>query len=73
MEEYQEIFAEMLSHTSTEVSPWYVLPADDEWYSRFVISSVMIDVLERIDPQYPTFTDEEQERIDEAIQTLENE
>lgn len=72
-EEYQEIFAEMLSHTSTEVSPWYVLPADDEWYSRFVISSVMIDVLERIDPQYPTFTDEEQERIDEAIQTLENE
>lgn len=73
LEEYQEIFAEMLSHTSTEVSPWYVLPADDEWYSRFVISSVMIDVLERIDPQYPTFTDEEQERIDEAIQTLENE
>lgn len=63
----------MLSHTSTEVSPWYVLPADDEWYSRFVISSVMIEVLERIDPQYPTFTDEEQERIDEAIQTLENE
>ncbi|WP_214690980.1 MULTISPECIES: PPK2 family polyphosphate kinase [unclassified Exiguobacterium] len=72
-EEYQGIFAEMLSHTSTEVSPWYVLPADDEWYSRFIISSVMIEVLERIDPQYPTFTDEEQERIDEAIQTLENE
>lgn len=72
-EEYQGIFAEMLSHTSTEVSPWYVLPADDEWYSRLIISSVMIEVLERIDPQYPTFTDEEQERIDEAIQTLENE
>lgn len=72
-EKYQGIFAEMLSHTSTDVSPWYVLPADDEWYSRYIISSVMIDVLERIDPQYPTFTEEEQERIDEAIQTLENE
>ncbi|WP_251129899.1 hypothetical protein [Exiguobacterium sp. CH10] len=72
-DDYQKIFEEMITHTSTDVSPWYILPADDEWYSRYIISSVMIDVLDQIDPQYPTFSDEEQERIDEAIQTLENE
>ncbi|WP_214819764.1 MULTISPECIES: PPK2 family polyphosphate kinase [unclassified Exiguobacterium] len=72
-DDYQKIFEEMITHTSTDVSPWYILPADDEWYSRYIISSVMIDVLERIDPQYPTFSEEELERIDEAIQMLENE
>jgi len=63
----------MLSNTATELSPWYVLPADDDWYARYIVSTVMIDVLEDIDPQFPTFTEDEQERIDEAIATLENE
>lgn len=72
-DDYQDIFEDMLSNTSTECSPWYVLPADDDWYSRYIVSTVMIDVLETINPQFPTFSEEEQERIDEAIQTLENE
>ncbi|WP_081648556.1 hypothetical protein [Exiguobacterium sp. ZOR0005] len=73
MQNYQAIFADVLSNTATEHAPWYVLPADDEWYARYIVSSVMIDVLEQIDPEFPTFTDEEQDRIDEAIRTLENE
>lgn len=72
-DDYQVIFEEMLSNTATELSPWYVLPADDDWYARYIVSTVMIDVLEDIDPQFPTFTEDEQERIDEAIATLENE
>ncbi|STO08288.1 PPK2 family polyphosphate kinase [Exiguobacterium aurantiacum] len=72
-DDYQAIFADVLSNTATEHAPWYVLPADDEWYARYIVSSVMIDVLEQIDPEFPTFTDEEQDRIDEAIRTLENE
>ncbi|RHB50994.1 PPK2 family polyphosphate kinase [Exiguobacterium sp. AM39-5BH] len=72
-DDYQDIFEDMLSNTSTECSPWYVLPADDDWYARYIVSTVMIDVLETINPQFPTFSEEEQERIDEAIQTLENE
>ncbi|WP_114165653.1 PPK2 family polyphosphate kinase [Exiguobacterium sp. TNDT2] len=72
-DDYQAIFEDMLSNTATERSPWYVLPADDEWYARYIVSTVMIDVLEGIDPQFPVFSDDEQERIDEAIATLENE
>lgn len=72
-DDYQAIFEEMLSNTATELSPWYVLPADDDWYARYIVSTVMIEVLEDIDPQFPTFTEDEQERIDEAIATLENE
>ena len=72
-DDYQDIFEDMLSNTASKHAPWFVLPADDEWYARYIVSTIMIDVLEDIDPQFPTFTEDEQERIDEAIQTLENE
>lgn len=72
-DDYQEIFEDMLSNTSSERSPWYVLPADNDWYARYIVSTVMIHVLEGIDPQFPTFTEEEQDKIDEAIKQLESE
>lgn len=72
-DDYQAIFEEMLSNTASERSPWYVLPADDDWFARYIVSTVMIDVLENIDPQFPTFTEEEQDKIDEAIKQLESE
>ncbi len=72
-DDYQDIFEDMLSNTASKHAPWFVLPADDDWYARYIVSTIMIDVLEDIDPQFPTFSEDEQERIDEAIQTLENE
>ncbi|MDZ5712707.1 PPK2 family polyphosphate kinase [Jeotgalibacillus haloalkalitolerans] len=70
---YQEAFEDMLEHTSTDFAPWYVLPADDELYSRYVITEVMVDCLNKIDPQFPEISDEDQEKLDEAIEELENE
>ncbi|KIL51648.1 polyphosphate:nucleotide phosphotransferase [Jeotgalibacillus alimentarius] len=72
-DQYQEVFEDILSNTSTEFAPWYVLPADDEWYSRYIITEVMVDCLEKIDPQFPEISDEDRERLDEAIEELENE
>ncbi|OGX80626.1 polyphosphate--nucleotide phosphotransferase [Exiguobacterium sp. SH31] len=72
-DDYQAIFEDMLSNTSTSQAPWYILPADDDWYARYIVSTVMIDVLENINPQFPTFTEDEQEKIDEAIKELESE
>jgi PPK2 family polyphosphate:nucleotide phosphotransferase len=72
-DEYQDIFEELVSHTSTDYAPWYILPADDEWFTRYIVTEVMNDVLRDIDPQYPKLTDEDQEKLDEAIKKLENE
>lgn len=69
---YQEVFEDMLNHTSTEHAPWYVLPADDDWYARYIISEVMIDVLENLDPQFPEISGKEREQLDESIEQLEN-
>jgi hypothetical protein len=43
----------MLSHTSTEWAPWYVLPADHKWFTRVCAAAVIADTLIRIDPRYP--------------------
>ncbi|WP_191557005.1 PPK2 family polyphosphate kinase [Metabacillus idriensis] len=70
---YQEIFEDMLSNTSTDYAPWYILPADDEWYSRYIITEAMIECLEKIDPQFPEISQENREKLDEYIDLLENE
>ena len=72
-DDYQDIFADMINETSTSWAPWYVLPADNPWYARAVITKVMIETLEKINPQFPEFTKEEKEELDKYIQQLENE
>jgi PPK2 family polyphosphate:nucleotide phosphotransferase len=52
-DEYQTAFEQMLSHTSTEWAPWYVVPADHKWFSQLATSAVLIRTLADIDPQYP--------------------
>ncbi len=55
---YQEAYSEMLSHTSTEWAPWYVVPADHKWFARICVSAIMARTLMGIDPQYPVLDDE---------------
>lgn len=69
---YQEVFEDMLNNTSTDYAPWYILPADDDWYARYIISEVMINVLENLDPQFPEISGEERQKLDESIELLEN-
>lgn len=72
-DDYQEIFEDMLNNTSTDHAPWYVLPADDEQYSRYIIASVMNELLTELDPQFPPVSNENQEKLDEYIKKLEEE
>lgn len=69
---YQEVFEDMLNNTSTDYAPWYILPADDDWYARYIISEVMINVLENLDPQFPEISGEDRQKLDESIELLEN-
>lgn len=55
---YQDAYAEMLSHTSTDHAPWHVIPADRKWFMRIAAGAVILDALIRIDPQYPVIGDE---------------
>ena len=57
----------MLSATSTEWAPWYVIPADRKWFARIGAAAVIVDTLMRIDPQYPVVGEEQHKEL-EAVQ-----
>jgi polyphosphate kinase 2 (PPK2 family) len=52
-DDYQRAFSQMLSATSTEWAPWYVIPADRKWFARICAAAVLAHTLIEIDPQYP--------------------
>lgn len=72
-DDYQKVFEDMLNNTSTQHSPWYILPADDEWHTRRIITEAMIHVLEGINPEFPAISGEDKKKLDKYIKELENE
>src|ERR1700758_735321 len=52
-DDYQEAYEDMIRNTATEHAPWYVVPADNKWFTRLVISTVIVDTLESLDLAYP--------------------
>jgi PPK2 family polyphosphate:nucleotide phosphotransferase len=52
-DDYQEAYEDMIRNTATEHAPWYVVPADNKWFTRLVISTVIVDTLESLDLEYP--------------------
>lgn len=57
-DDYQAAFSEMLSATSTEHAPWYVVPADHKWVMRVAVAAVLVNTLFEIDPQFPTVSED---------------
>jgi PPK2 family polyphosphate:nucleotide phosphotransferase len=72
-DDYQRAFSHMLSATSTEAAPWYVIPADHKWFARICAGAVLAHALIGIDPQFPTVGEDAVRSLDEARQELEAE
>lgn len=51
--QYMHAYEECLSATSTDHAPWYVVPADDKLNARLIISSIVVDTLEKLKMSYP--------------------
>lgn len=62
-DEYQEAFEKMINMTSTDISPWYVVPADHKWYARLVVSRIVLATLKDMNPHFPKVDAEDFERI----------
>jgi len=50
---YMEAYQDMIRNTSTPQAPWYVVPADNKWFTRLAVAGAIIDTLEDLDPRYP--------------------
>jgi len=51
--DFMEAYGDVLSRTSTEAAPWYVIPADRKWYRNLAVAQVLIATLESLDMEYP--------------------
>ncbi len=51
--EYQEAYEDMIRHTATPEAPWYVVPADNKWFTRVVVAAAVIDTLASLKLAYP--------------------
>ncbi|MGC1523675.1 MAG: ADP-polyphosphate phosphotransferase [Steroidobacteraceae bacterium] len=54
--DYMRAYAKCLSATSTEQSPWYVVPADDKQNARLIVSRILLDTVEKLELSYPKTT-----------------
>jgi PPK2 family polyphosphate:nucleotide phosphotransferase len=52
-DDYQKAYEDMIRNSATEHAPWYVVPADNKWFTRLVVSAVVVDTLESLDLAYP--------------------
>lgn len=51
--EYQKAYEEMIRNTASKECPWYVVPADNKWFSRVIVAAAVIDTLAGLDLAYP--------------------
>ena len=69
--EYDAAYEDAINHTATEESPWYVLPADDKWFTRYLMSEILLDVLTDMAPEYPPLDPAEAAKVPQAMAELE--
>lgn len=61
---YQELYEEMISKTSKDISPWFIIPADQKWYTRYIVALITLQALKKIDPQFPKLDPEVQKQLE---------
>jgi len=72
-DKYMVAYEQMLRHTSTEHAPWYVIPSDKKWFSRLMVSRILVNTLEGMKLSYPQVSDEMKQLLQDAKKRLENE
>ncbi|MGE3240956.1 MAG: polyphosphate kinase 2 family protein [Pirellulales bacterium] len=72
-DEYQDAYEDMLSATSTETAPWYVIPADKKWFTRACVADIITTRIEKLGLKYPSVPDSQREALVAAQKSLEAE
>lgn len=68
--DYHDAYEDMIRNTATEDAPWYVVPADHKWFTHLVISAVIVDTLEELNPSYPKMDPAELKELEAAKREL---
>ncbi len=72
-DDYQDAYEDMIRHTASKHAPWYVVPADNKWFTRLIVSEVVVDALEAMKLKYPKVDKEVMQQLKKAKVQLESE
>ena len=65
-DDYMQAYEHAIKETATEKSPWYVVPADKKWFTRLVISTIILETLKELDLKFPVLAKQEMDKLDTA-------
>jgi len=68
--DYMDAYEQMIRNTATEYAPWYVIPADNKWFTRVAVAAVVIDALASLDLQYPEVSEAQRKELAVAEKAL---
>jgi len=69
-DDYMHAYEDMIQNTATKESPWYVVPADNKWFTRLVVAAAVIDALASLDLRYPDVGSDKLKELAEAKRAL---
>lgn len=70
-DDYQEAYEEVIRNTASEHAPWYVVPADNKWFTHLVVAAAIIETLDSLGLEFPKVVAEQRQMLDEARKLLE--
>jgi PPK2 family polyphosphate:nucleotide phosphotransferase len=68
--DYMNVYEETIRRTATQYAPWYVVPADNKWFTQIVVAAAVIDALASLDLAYPKVGSHKLEDLERARQEL---
>ncbi|MDU1904213.1 MAG: polyphosphate kinase 2 family protein [Dysgonomonas sp.] len=72
-DDYMKAYSDVLTYTSTDYAPWYVIPADNKWFMRYAVGQIICDRIAELGVHYPQLTENEKKDLELAKQMLQDE
>ena len=72
-DQYTQAYEDAINATASKSAPWYVIPADKKWYTRYLVSEIVRKAMEAMDPQYPVMPPEQKDLLAQYKEELESE
>lgn len=69
-QEYQKSYEEAISNTATKNAPWYVIPSDKKWFSRLIVSEIIVKTLENLNLEYPKLNEDQAKNLQKYKEEL---
>jgi len=69
-DDYMDAYEQTIRHTASKYAPWYVVPADNKWFTRLVVAAAIVESMNALDLEYPKLDEEQLKALQEAKKSL---